>query len=456
VSDSAHPGSPQREPSPESPAGRSPRTPDGWMSRLFGRFARARSGQVVTAFALALIPILAASGAAVDYGRRNAAKAQLDAAIDGAVLAIVSRKSNTIDTTALGTLETQFRAEAAKVPGVTITSFTTLPAVTASTLSLSATYTATVATTFGGILNVQTMKIGGTSAGSRNITQYINFYLLLDNSPSMGLAATDADVANMKRVTPDNCAFACHQHTYDSSGRVTGDNLNDYYHVAQKNNIKLRIQVLRDAVSALVDQANATMTLAQQYQMEMWVFNDSTTQTRLQAMTPTLSQIKSAAPNIDIAYAYQNQSDNQTDFERAIAKMNTTIPASGNGLTAATPVQFLFFVTDGVEDTGGSVTNQSAGFQINSSRFIGPFSPSTCNTLKSKNVRIGIIYTQYLPIYDNGFYNSYVKPYENNIGPMLKSCATDGLYFPVASGGDITAAMLQLFSSAVASVKITN
>ncbi len=136
--------------------------------------------------------------------------------------------------------------------------------------------------------------------------------------------------------------------------------------------------------------------------------------------------------------------------------MNTTIPASGTGITASSPIRFLFLVTDGVEDTGGSVTNQSAGFQIQSDRFIGPFSPSTCNALKSKNVRIGIIYTQYLPIYDNDFYNRYVRPYEGQIGPALRSCASDGLYFPVASGGDITAAMLKLFSTAVASVRISN
>ena len=418
-------------------------------------FRAARSGQVAILFAVMSIPILFATGAAVDYGRRNAAKAQLDAAIDGAVLAVISQKTNTISADTLANMRTQFFAEAAKVPGVTITSFAATPAVTSLALTLSATYTATVKTTLGSMMKVPALNIGGTSASTRNVLQYINYYLLLDNSPSMGLAATDADVANMQRVT-GGCAFACHQHTYDSRGNVTGDDMNDNYHIAQNNNITLRIQVLRNAVSALVDQANANMTLAQQFQMEMWTFNDSSTQTRLQAMTPTLSAIKSAAANIDIAYAYYNQADNQTDFERAFAKMNVTIPASGTGVTPATPIRFLFFVTDGVEDTGGSVTNQSAGFQISGSRFIGPLSPSTCNALKNNNVRIGIIHTQYLPIYDNSFYNSYVKPYEGNVGPMLKSCASDGLYFPVASGGDITAAMLKLFQASLASVRISN
>ncbi len=418
-------------------------------------FRRARSGQVAITLALVAMPILFASAAAIDYGRRNAAKARLDAALDGAVLAVMSQKTNTITSTNLQNMETQFRTEAAKVPGVTVTSFTPgTPVNGTSTVSLTASYTATVKTSLASMMKVMTMNIGGTSASTRNLFQYINFYLLLDNSPSMGLAATDTDVSNLKNAT-GGCAFACHEHTYDSAGNVTGDNVNDNYHIAQKNNIKLRIQVLRDAVSALVDQANASMSLNQQFQMEMWTFNDSATQTRLQAMTPTLSQIKTAAANIDIAYAYYNQSDNQTDFERAITKMNATIPASGTGVTSASPIRFLFFVTDGVEDTGGTVTNQSAGFQINSNRFIGPFSPSTCNALKNNNVRIGIIYTQYLPLYDNSFYAAYVQPYENQIGPMLKACASDGLYFPVSSGGDITAAMLQLFSTAVASVRLS-
>jgi hypothetical protein len=361
-------------------------------------------------------------------------------------------------------MESQFRAEAAKVPGVTITSFTApvpvvVPAVNSSdssgsTIKLVASYTATVKTTMAAMMNVTTLSIDGSASGLKKLPQYMNFFLLLDNSPSMGLAATDTDINNLKNVT-GGCAFACHEHTFDSSGNVTGDNQNDNYHIAQKYNIKLRIQVLRDAVNALVDKADATTAIPAQFSMEMWTFNDSATQTQLQSMTSTLSSVKSKTKDIDIAYAYRNQSDNQTDFERAIAKMNSVIPASGTGLLPTSPVRFLFFVTDGVQDTGGSISNESAGFRINQNRFIGPFNPATCKSLKDKNVRIGIIYTQYMPLYDNGFYNAYVRPYENKIGPSLKACASDGLYFSVASGGDITSAMLTLFSNAVSSVRIS-
>ncbi|WP_375454714.1 TadE/TadG family type IV pilus assembly protein [uncultured Methylobacterium sp.] len=426
------------------------------LGRAGYRLARARSGQVAIIFGLAVVPMMFAAGAAVDYGRRNAAKSQLDAALDAAVLAVVSQKSNTISAVSLTNAETQFRAEAAKVPGVSNVTFVPSPVNGVSNLSLSATYTAKVRTMLSGMMKVPTMAIAGMSASQRNIFQYIDFYLLLDNSPSMGLAATDADVTKMMNATkgtspPDGCAFACHK----LNGNGT-ENTSDYYHVAQNNGVKLRIHVLRDAVAALIDKAKSSMTLSQQFRMETWTFSDI--QTRLTALTTSLDQAKTDSARIDLAYSYQSEADNQTAYERAIAKMNATVPASGTGVTATSPIRFLFFVTDGVQDTpiDGSVSNPSAGNTFGSNRFISPIDPTTCKAMKDKGIRIGIVYTAYLPLYTDGFYNAHVKPFEANIPTTLKTCASDGLFFPVTTGGDITAAMLKLFETAVASVRITN
>ena len=432
------------------PPARSGAEPLSGRANPFARFARARGGQIAVTFALMAIPILFAAGAAIDYGRRNAATAQLDAAIDAVVLGVIAQKTNTITPDMLSKARTQFMAEAAKVPDVTVTSFVPTPALGVTQVELNATYTATVNTTLSSMMNVVTMNISGKSGGLRNVAQFIDFYLLLDNSPSMGLAATATDIANLQRVA-SGCAFACH--LLNSNGT---ENTNDNYNIAKRNNIKLRIQVLRDAVANLVDSAKSTMTLTQQFRMEMWTFSDF--QTRLIQMTNSLDQVKTASSQIDLAYSYQDQRDSQTAYERAITKMTNTIPASGNGVTPASPIRFLFFVNDGVQDTpiDGSMSNRSAGFTINSNRFISGINPATCQSMKDSNIKIGIIYTQYLPLYDNGFYNSNVKPFENNIGPLLKSCATDGLYFPVATDGDINSAMQQLFSAAIASVRITN
>jgi Flp pilus assembly protein TadG len=420
------------------------------------KLRRDTKGQVAILFGLLIIPVLFASGAAIDYGRRSAAKTQLDAALDGALLAAIAQKSNVITDETVANMEAQFRSEASKIPGVKIISFTPgLPTNGASNIQLATSYTASINTTIGKLMNVPAMRIEGEIASTRNLFQYTNFYLLLDNSPSMGLAATDADVRNMKRVTKPACAFACHEYAY-VQGRPVGDNLMDNYHIARNNNIKLRIDVLQDAVAALVDRAKDTMALPQQFQMEMWTFNESSKQNQLQPMTSDLNSIKDAAKKIDIAYSYFDHRDNQTDFERAISKMTNVIPASGSGLTSASPIRFLFFVTDGVQDTGGTVSNESAGNRASSKRFISPISPSTCAALKNNNVRIGIVYPQYLPIYEDFTYNAYVRSFENNIGPALQACASEGLYFPVSSGGDITGAMLKMFSAAVASIRLSN
>jgi Flp pilus assembly protein TadG len=413
-------------------------------------FAGARSGQVAIIFALFTIPLLYAAGAAIDLGRRNAAKAQLDAALDAALLGVVTRKTNSISADMLTSARTQFLADAAKVQGATITSFVTTPTSNATQVGLSATYTANVDTTLSNMMSVATMAISGQSSSVRSISQYIDFYLLLDNSPSMGLAATASDIANMQRVA-GGCAFACH--LLKSNG---AEDTNDNYNIAKRNNVKLRIQVLRDAVANLVDSAKSSMTLIQQFRMEMWTFSDF--QTKLIQLTTNLDQVKTASGQIDLAYSYQDQRDSQTSYERAINTMNAAISASGSGATASDPIRFMFFVTDGVQDTpiDGKMSNQNSGSTINSNRFISPINPTSCQALKSKNVKIGIIYTQYLPLYTNDFYNSNVKPFEANIGPLLKSCATDGLYFPVSTDGDINQAMQQLFTAAIASVRINN
>jgi Flp pilus assembly protein TadG len=74
------------------------------------RFARARSGNIAITFAIALIPLLAFVGAAIDYSRANALKASLQSALDSTAL-MVSKSAASKDSTALQTsADTYFRA----------------------------------------------------------------------------------------------------------------------------------------------------------------------------------------------------------------------------------------------------------------------------------------------------------------------------------------------------------
>ena len=60
--------------------------------------------------------------------------------------------------------------------------------------------------------------------------------------------------------------------------------------------------------------------------------------------------MQTLAGNIDLAYAYYNQRDTQTSYDMALSYMEGILPTPGNGATASTPMEFLFLVTDGIED----------------------------------------------------------------------------------------------------------
>jgi hypothetical protein len=114
------------------------------------------------------------------------------------------------------------------------------------------------------------------------------------------------------------------------------------------------------------------------------------------------------------------------------------MPTPGTGIMGATPQEVLFFVTDGVEDE-----------MVNGQRVQSLMDPSWCTTIKNRGIRIALIYTTYLPLPTNSWYNTYIAPFQANIGSTLESCASPGLFFEVNTDQDISDAMTQLFDSAV-------
>jgi hypothetical protein len=66
-----------------------------------------------------------------------------------------------------------------------------------------------------------------------------------------------------------------------------------------------------------------------------------------------------------------------------------------------------------------------------------------------------VLYTEYLPLPTNAWYNTYVAPFQSNIAPTLQSCASTGLFFQVNTGGDISAALASLFQYAIQSAYLS-
>jgi hypothetical protein len=148
-----------------------------------------------------------------------------------------------------------------------------------------------------------------------------------------------------------------------------------------------------------------------------------------------------------------NQGDVATNYDTALSSINTTMPNPGMGsnVNGDTPQEVLFIVTDGVEDElyGGLRLQQ----QINAS---SSATPNYCTTIKNRGIRIAILYTAYLPIPSDWWYQGYVAPFQPYISSALQACASPGLFYQAAIGADLGAALQTLFNTAVQTAHLTN
>jgi Flp pilus assembly protein TadG len=427
---------------------------------LVRRCLRNESGTVALIFALALVPILLAMGMAVDYGMVIKEKTALDSYADATALLAVSRSDIALlDQDAQKDAKTFFKKQA-KTNG----DYNSLQSVSvkvkdsSSGRTANVTYQAIVPTAFMKLVGIDTVKFSGTSSAASTLPNYIDFYLLLDNSPSMGVGATTADIDKMVANTPDQCAFACH----DTS------NPNNYYNLAKDLDVETRIGVMREATQQLMDTATNTEFVPEQFRMAIYTFGASADKkglTTIQDLTPDLSAAKGAAAAIDLmTVPYQNYADDtDTDFGATLTKLNSIIPNPGTG-TQTAPLKYVFFVSDGVEDravgspgcdqpiTNGSDPSTGKSYV----RCQQPLNLSFCTALKNRGINIAVLYTTYLPLPTNDWYNTWISPFSSQIATKMENCASPGLYFEVSPSEGISEAMTALFQKVIQHVRLTH
>jgi Flp pilus assembly protein TadG len=407
-------------------------------------FRRDEGGAMAMMIGLAAVPIIFSIGAGIDYGTANMVKSKLDAVSDSAALSAVDHLA--ISGTAAAaqtTAQNTFNAEATNLTNVTISNVTAT--VTDSTTGRVAvvSYTATKPNMFMSVLGIPTTTIKGQATASAGLSTYIDFYLLLDNTPSMGVGATQADINTMVNNTSDQCAFACHDTSTSSN----------YYNLAKKLGVTMRIDVLRSATQDLMTTATSMETLANQYRMAIYTFGTSATTaglTNVVALTSNLSSAQSSIASIDLMTVNgQNQnSDQDTNYDAVIPAIGSAIPAPGPG-TQASPQKVLFFVSDGVADEANS---NSCSEQTVSGRCQEPINVALCTAIKNRGIMIAVLYTTYLPLPTNAWYNN---PFVGQISPAMQSCASPGLFFAVSPTQGISEAMTALFQNAVMTARLT-
>ena len=324
------------------------------------RFRRDRRGNIMTIFGLAALPLLTARGlrGRLQPGRPDRTRLQL--AIDTASVGSVAKNSPGF--IAAGTMTSDgpipagvtdanniFNGNMVGQTGFTLNSMTAAVTKAGSNVNSTLTFSATVPTTFLAMLGKNSITVTGTSNAAATMPRYIDFYLLLDNSPSMGVGATPADItalvnATANKSSDDHCAFACH----DLSGA------SDYYTLAKSLGITTRIDVLRSATQQLMDTAAATQTYSNQFRMAIYDFGGTIQCAGLRSLfslSSSLSSAKTAAGNIDLmTVRYQNDNNDEgTNFSNLFPALNNAISAPGTG-TSGSPLKYVFFVSDGFAD----------------------------------------------------------------------------------------------------------
>jgi Flp pilus assembly protein TadG len=419
------------------------------------RFAGDRKGNVAIIFAFSLMPITLLTGMGIDYTAATTKKAMLDAAADAAALSGVTPTLMALPSSASITAATNmFNSQVAGIPGMDSAPNPSITAVdNGLKRTVTVTYTGSSKNSFAGVVGQTAWALSGNSQATATVAPNINFYLLLDNSPSMAIAATTAGINTMVANTAaqGGCAFACHE-TNPSADNLGNAGGVDNYTLAKNLGVVTRIQNLNAATQALMDTATTTMAnYKSTYKMAIYTFNTGGINT-ITALTSSLSSAKTQAAGIDVVPVYKNNwltsaasnSDEDTDFEAAMTGINTTMPLPGTGMAGSTPQEVLFIVSDGVDDN-----------KVGGSRNQALFDTSYCTTVKNRGIRIALLYTTYLPLPTNSWYNTYIAPFQPQIAGNMKSCASPGLFFQVSTDQDISAAMTALFQQVVATAHLT-
>ena len=150
---------------------------------MFRRFRTHSRGNVAITFAIAILPMIAAIGCAIDYSLANRMKAKLQAAADAASVAAVSKSSagykaaNSMSqdgSVAAGVTDANavFNGSAATFSGYSNLAVTSTVVKTGATLKSNVQFSATIPTVFLGILGYSSLTLTGTSISSAGLPLY--------------------------------------------------------------------------------------------------------------------------------------------------------------------------------------------------------------------------------------------------------------------------------------------
>lgn len=394
---------------------------------VFGAIRQAlrdRRGATGAVGAISLPALVMMVGASVDYGRAELTRARLQAAADAAVLS-VTQAQILVTGSPDASVEPFIEAYLADVQGFVLDEvdvvqdddgYARVEVTGASTNMLL------------GLLGFDSFHIHVAAEAQYADSPDLQFTIVLDNSASMLFAATEDGVDRM--LDRMGCAFACH---YGSGWS---------YQWAEDNDVTLRLEAGQDAILRAFqlaedheynDQADIFFGI---YTMALDL--DTVGEGSVDGGLDDLSQLVSgigplAQPSSHrLKYTLTNYEETFDSLAPLVIDLREENPDR---------MHFLLIITDGVADYRQN--NGSGG------RRIEPFPHEECDVIRDSGIRIGIIYTTYFEMPSNSFWRSKVRPFTDEIGPDLQSCASETWFFEAGFQDEIDQALIRLMTLAI-------
>jgi Flp pilus assembly protein TadG/uncharacterized protein YegL len=402
------------------------------------RFRQDSAGNVALIFGLALLPLMGAVGAAVDYSLASRQRAVIQSALDTAMLAGAIAGKASIDagagkSTAIAAAEAAAAASFKSNIGSVAATLQADFKMKGLNISGTGSAAADAKNLFMGIFGHKTTAIKATSQTASAAQPYLNVYLLIDISASMLLPSTSAGITQM--INGQGCALACHDKT----------NGTDSYSWALSKGIQLRFQVVNQGIQNLLDYLQSQSALKSHVKVELWSFDHALKKNA--AMTSSYSTISSKFPAPSLA---STDASAATPFNDLIDDFVSTVGAAGDGSSPSNAQKMVIIATDGVNDpTREWVSDTALRTQVR------VFDTAFCAAFAKKGVTLAIINTPYYPMtWDWGYNVTLGQPGSlggatrvDDIPIALKKCA--GKNFTIASEvAAIQSAFTNLFVTA--------
>jgi len=501
-------------------------------------------GAVSVLFAAAAVPIVGLLGLAIDMSFITQAKSQLTLAADTAAMNAAKLASNeyinltpaqiaagntTYMSDGVNNANQWFQAQLGNLRGivglptlevnpatgtnVTFESFATSSASvqrSGNTFTAQVSYSATVPAYFTSMFGVRTFPVSGQSTATITTNAYINIELFLDNSGSMLIGASTADINELQALTacsPEaggsgqgasawsttpipatcpttyatstsspgeaavagkapntaNCGFACHWAT--DNGLTGADSTSgDYYYLARNvatsayaksqgytANPTLRFDVVQSAAATVVGTMQSSEIIANQFGLGVWEFNSNLTRV-YPATGEASTDLTDGLTAIKAIQTYQGPNGGDTDFPDELNALAGNLTKAGDGSSAGSPEKVLIMVTDGVQDYGSRDIGDEQG------PFSNTAAVNACNTIKGMGISIYVLYTPYNPLPYNPYYVSNISQFvngatattPNKIVQALQACASAPTDFYEADiPSQITSGLTSLLQAAI-------